>query len=60
MEYEVVMIPQTAEVDTYCEQCNHEITIGEDYYYNQEEEEVYCLRCAEKTMGKSEKKPIFK
>lgn len=41
------LIIDRAEVDMLCDQCEHEITIGEDYYYDQNREEVLCMNCAE-------------
>ena len=36
---------QRAEVDMLCDQCQKEITIGEDYYYEEHSEEVLCADC---------------
>jgi len=38
----------TAEVDLLCDECMHEITIGEDYAYDHEEEKIICLSCIER------------
>lgn len=46
-EYFETLVVDKAEVDMLCDQCGHEITMGEDYYYDQVREEVLCMNCAE-------------
>ena len=45
MESDVIMMAQLAEVDMICDKCKAEISIGQDYYYDHHEEEVYCENC---------------
>jgi len=46
METQDILIAQRAELDMVCECCHHLITMGEDFYYDQDEEETYCENCA--------------
>lgn len=46
MEAADIMIPERAEIDLLCEKCESVITIGEDYYYDQDSEETLCESCA--------------
>lgn len=46
MEEEMIVMPERAETDMFCEACNHEITEGEDCFYDQNTEEFYCEICA--------------
>ena len=46
-EYVETKVAETAEVDMLCDRCDHEITMGEDYYYDQTTEESLCMNCAE-------------
>lgn len=41
-----ILVPERAEIDIMCDHCEHEITIGEDYYYDQDSEEILCADCA--------------
>jgi Zn finger protein HypA/HybF involved in hydrogenase expression len=46
MNTKELMIAERAQIDMLCDSCQKEITEGEDFYYDHEEEEVYCERCA--------------
>jgi hypothetical protein len=48
MQTDFFILVQRADVDMICDICNAEITIGEDFYYDEETEEVCCEHCAEK------------
>jgi hypothetical protein len=45
--YNETLVIDKAEVDMLCDECGHEITIGEDYYYDQIREVTLCTNCAE-------------
>ncbi len=41
--------PVLAELDLICENCNKQITIGQDYFYDEKNEEILCEECAKKS-----------
>ena len=47
------LILELAEIDNICENCGRQITIGEDYYYDDSVEEVHCVRCVEEEENSS-------
>jgi DNA-directed RNA polymerase subunit RPC12/RpoP len=48
MESKEIMVAERAQIDMLCDNCQKEITEGEDFFYDQESEEVYCEPCASK------------
>ncbi len=42
-----VITPRRAEVDMMCDRCKAEISEGQDFYYDDDTEEIYCENCIE-------------
>jgi hypothetical protein len=49
MESELILLPERADVDMICDQCDREITVGEDYYYDTTVEEIHCENCVKES-----------
>ena len=47
MNTDVMPPPQRAEVDMICDKCNSEILEGQDFFYNDETENITCENCIE-------------
>ncbi|MFT4736472.1 MAG: Zn finger protein HypA/HybF involved in hydrogenase expression [Cyclobacteriaceae bacterium] len=45
MEIAELVTIEHLEVDMLCEACDKEITVGEDIFYDQKNEEYYCEQC---------------
>ena len=45
MDTDVLIKPERAITDMLCDRCQHEITEGEDFFYDQNREETYCENC---------------
>ncbi len=43
---EARLLIEISEVDQLCETCGNEITVGEEYIYDESTEEVICQNCA--------------
>ncbi|MFY0686318.1 MAG: hypothetical protein JXQ90_04085 [Cyclobacteriaceae bacterium] len=46
METQELLTPERADIDMICDGCLHEITEGEDFYYDNRKEEVFCDNCS--------------
>ena len=47
MNKDVIILPERAEVDMFCDKCKGEISEGQDYFYSEETEDFYCEYCIE-------------